>query len=473
MGNGEKLLKDTLLYGIANFGSKILVFLMLPLYTHYFTTSEFGLWDVFMATTSLLAPFITFELVSATYRWLLDETSDDRRQTVITTGAMTIARNLLIFNIVGAIIILITSLPYGWLALIFINVDIMSSFIQQCARGLGYNKLFASIGIIQTIITISFILYFIFVLELRLEAFFYSSIIAGSTVIMFAWIIMKFHQYLNVHAYSKQIVKSFLKYSLPIIPGAASWWVMTMSDRYFITIYLGMEANGIFAVANKVPAVLLMINTVFFLAWKDSAIIEFNSTYKNTYYSTVFQLFFRLMATSVICLILLAKPVIRLVIAEDFYSSWKYTGLLLLSALFHTLALFWTAGYHGAKKTNVIFTTSIIGAAINVIVNILLIPFIGLYAVAVSTLLAFVVVWLIRLYASVPYFKITINVKDMAILFSLMIVAVVIPFTLTTKGVIISFGFGVVLFLIYNKTAITHVFQMIQSIVQQLKHIRH
>src|SRR5699024_12095699 len=60
---------------------------------------------------------------------------------------------------------------------------------------------------------------------------------------------------------------------------------LTMSDRYFITAYLGMEANGIYAVANKIPAILLMMNTVFSLAWKDNAIISFNATDKNTYYS--------------------------------------------------------------------------------------------------------------------------------------------------------------------------------------------
>src|SRR5699024_8117223 len=162
-------------------------------------------------------------------------------------------------------------------------------------------------------------------------------------------------------------------YAIPIIPGAASWWIITMSDRYFITVYLGMDANGIYAVANKIPAILLLMNTVFSLAWNDTAIIYFHSSINTSYYSNVFRHFFRLMTTAVICLTLLAKPILALVIGASFYSAWKYIGILLLGTLFNAFSLFWAAGYHGAKKTNVIFVTSIIGAFVNVLFNVIFI----------------------------------------------------------------------------------------------------
>src|SRR5699024_2706527 len=146
-------------------------------------------------------------------------------------------------NVIAIIIIIIVQLPYGWEALVFINLSVVSSFIQQCARGLGFNKLFASLGVIQTTITVALNLFFILVLELRLEAFFYASIIAFICVILFAWIRMRFSKYIASTSYSKESLSAFLKYAIPIIPGAASWWIITMSDRYFITAYLGMERS--------------------------------------------------------------------------------------------------------------------------------------------------------------------------------------------------------------------------------------
>lgn len=457
MKSGQKLLKDTFLYGIAHFGSSILVFFMLPIYTHYFTTAEYGLWDLVVTTSTLLTPFITFELVAATYRWLIEEKVKEKRIEIITTGAFFILRNLLIFNIAAIVVQLFITIPFGWLAVLFMNVSIVSSFIQQCARGLGFNKLFASIGIIQTTITASLNLFFIFGLSLRIESFFYAAIIAGICVVIFAWRMMRFNTYIDTTAFSKAMIRAFLSYSIPIIPGAASWWVMTMSDRYFITVYLGIDANGIYAVANKIPALLLMINSVFFLAWKDSAILEFDSTEKNDYYSAVFKHFFRLIATTVICLALITKPILWLVISEDFYHAWKYIGILLMATLFHSFALFWSAGYHGAKKTNVILITSLAGAIINVLANFLFIQLIGLYAVVLSSLLAFLVVWLMRVYSAHEYFKITVNLKDMFVLFPVMILAIVVPFVLGTLGMIVSIFAGVLLFVGYNWKVVSRV----------------
>lgn len=447
------------MYAIANFGSGILTFLMLPLYTHYFSTAEYGFWDLVVTTSTLLAPFITFELVAAVHRWLLVEKSEEKQKTIITTGAFTIFRNLLVFNGLAIIIILIVQLPYGWEALLFINLSIASSFVQQCARGLGFNKLFASLGIIQSVVTVALNLYFILVLELRLEAFFYASIVAFICVILFAWKMMRFGKYIAFTSYSKDSLTAFLKYAVPIIPGAASWWIMTMSDRYFITAYLGMEANGIYAVANKIPAILLMINTVFSLAWKDNAIISFDTADKNTYYSNVFRHLFRLMTTAVICLTLLAKPILALVIGEAFYSSWKYIGILLLGTLFNAFSLFWAAGYHGAKKTNVIFVTSVIGALVNVLVNMLFIKSLGLYAVVTSTFLAFFITWLIRVFSAKPYFKITVNVRDTVVLFGLIPVAIIIPFIFNKIGISVSICLAVLLFIGYNWTLIKLILQ--------------
>src|SRR5690625_3526241 len=169
MEKGQKLIKDTIIYGIANFGSTILTFFMLPLYTYYFTTYEYGLWDLVLTTTTLFIPFVTFEFITATYRWLLDATHENDQKKIITTGSISIIRNLFFFNIIAIIAIYFIPFSYTWEAITYMNVVIATNFIQQCARGLGHNKIFASLGLIQTILIIMFNLFFIFILKLRIE----------------------------------------------------------------------------------------------------------------------------------------------------------------------------------------------------------------------------------------------------------------------------------------------------------------
>lgn len=454
MKREHKLITDTMIYGIANFGSTTLAFLMLPIYTSYFTTTEYGLWDLILTTVTLLAPFITFELISAVYRWLLNAEDEIRRKNIITTGFLTIIRNIIIFSGFISIVFIFIPFAYTWESILYLNVIIMTNFIQQCARGLGHNKLFASLGLIQSGITIFLNILLMFVFNLRLETFFYSGIIAGICTIIIAWKSLNFNNYIAIPSYSKQLKKSLLQYSLPIIPGAASWWIMTMSDRYFIIHFLGIEYNGVFAIANKIPALLLMINHVFFLAWKDSAILTFEANNRNEYYKKVFKPFFRLMATSVIMLILLAKPVIAIFISDDFYEAWQYIGVLLCGSLFHTLALFWSAGFHAAKKTKIILTSSLIGAILNIVVNALLIKHLHLYAIAISTIIAFGVVWLIRVIASRNIFTIGIDLIDFAVLLPLILVAMVVSFFVETLGLIICLVLAVLLFILYNKELI-------------------
>ncbi|MYL40824.1 lipopolysaccharide biosynthesis protein [Virgibacillus salexigens] len=461
MAKGEKLAKDTMLYGIATFGSKVLVFFMLPVYTHYFTTEEYGTWDIVLTTSSLLAPFISFELVSAVYRWLIVERDKQQQIKIITSGTIALVRNLLCFTILAFICLAFISIPYGMLTLLLINVVIINSYMQQCARGLGFNILFASLGLLQTTIHILLILLFLFGFQMRIEAFFYAYILANMAAILLAWILMRFHRFLSLQTYSKSLIKSFLAYAIPIIPGAISWWVMNASDRFIIVRFLGIDFNGLYAVANQIPAILIMISTVFNLAWKDSAIVYFNESDKDNYYTNVFQHFFRLLATSVICITLLTKPIFSIFISEKFIESWQYTGLLLVGTMFSAFSLFWSAGFHGAKKTNVIFITSIIGAIVNILIHILFIHFIGLYAAAWSTVIAFFITWIIRVHTCRPYFTIRLNRKDMLILFPLLFVAILAPYFVGTGELGLLTGLSIILFLAYNKPIIIGVTKLL------------
>lgn len=428
MTKERKLLSDTLLYAVANFGASALSFLMLPLYTWYYSPEEFGVWDVTLTAITLLIPLVSLELTNATYRFLMQAKAHSKQQQIISTGFLQIIRQLFIIDSCLVLLFYFFSFPYQWIAFTMLNIMIISGFLQQCARGLGRNKLFAIIGPLQTSVVIMLNLVFILVFKIGIEAFFYAHIFAGIVVSLIAWHSLRFSQYIRRTAQSRTLRRDFLQYSLPLIPAAASWWLMTMADRWFIAIYLGFDMNGIYAIALKIPAMLILINTVFSLAWKDSAILSFSEADKNAYYSKVFRYYFRFMATAVICLILAAKPLLLTFIGEAYHEAWKYTGILLIASLFNALSLFWSAGFHGAKQTKALFTTTVIGGLLNIVLNIALIPLIGLYGVAISTLIAFLVTWVLRVRAAKEYFRIDMEGWEVLLLILLIIAASLLPF---------------------------------------------
>src|SRR5699024_4985176 len=111
------------LYGITQFSSSFLALLMIPVYTFYFTPTQFGTWDLIMTTLALLSPFITFELIAASYRWLLDAKTKEERVTIISTSIITICRNLLILDSIIFIVVSFFTLNinYLWESLLLLN----------------------------------------------------------------------------------------------------------------------------------------------------------------------------------------------------------------------------------------------------------------------------------------------------------------------------------------------------------------
>lgn len=409
----QKLWQDTKLYSIAHFSTSLLAFLMLPIYTTYFSPAAYGTWDLFFTTMTLLIPLVSFELSAATYRWLLQTNEEKDQRIAISTGFFALLTHTGISIIIAIIVFLLVDFPFQVEALVLLLSMLSFSFMQQCVRGLQLNRLFAWMSVLQSFIMISFNLYFILYLHLDIVAFFYAHIIANIIVILISWRKSKFSTYLSYTARSRKVLRGFYTYAWPIIPATASWWIMTMSDRWFISGFLGVASNGIYAIALKIPAILLMINTVFSLAWKDNAIIYIQKAEKDEHYTIVFRRYVRILASVVILLILLAKPVIIIFLDAAYADAWKYSGILLVATLFHAFALFWSAGFHAAKRTKAIFYSSVIGAIVNIVGNLLLIPIWGLYGIATATMIAFFVTWIMRVRAANGIFRVKLPIGEM------------------------------------------------------------
>src|SRR5699024_9564659 len=90
---------------------------------------------------------------------------------------------------------------------------------------------------------------------------------------------------------NKEISLTFLKYSIPLIPNSLMWWLINSSSRYFISWFVGIEANGIFAVSSKIPALINIISQVFSQAWQLSAFEEYEKSNDTSFYSNIFDFY--------------------------------------------------------------------------------------------------------------------------------------------------------------------------------------
>ena len=435
MSQGKTLVKKTFIYAIGNIGSKILAYVMVLVYSHFILAEELGYYDLILTTVSMLQPIITFQISDGLYRFLLSRKEDDKSQIIAV-----VFKFLLITTLVAEIIYVPVAIYYQlkypvWVGL-YLLTTIAFFFFHEAIRGLGKSREYAAIGIINSIIM--FAVEVIGLLVFRVGVL---SLIAGNVIsmsvcvgIMIAW--RQEFRNLQKIRFDKVLFKKILLYSIPLVPNTVCWWVVNSSDRYIILAFLGTEYNGIYSISNKFPTILTTITGIFYLAWQESAIKEYNSPNRDEFFSDIFKKYYRLLFTLCMCGIPFTHVVIDLFVGNDYKNAWVYTGALYLGAVFSALCSFLGMGYQISKETSRSVSTTVVAAGINAGINIGLISVLGLHAASISTFVAYFFLFVIRIKHTKRYFTLDVSWSEFNTLF--ITILAIIGITLMLKNIILS-----------------------------------
>lgn len=402
----KALLNNTIIYGIGNFGSKILSFGLLPLYSYFLTKEEFGYYDLIITSIALLVPLITLQLSDAIFRWLIIPNKDENHIfDTITNGFIIVLFNILIISFLGLLVYSIYPLEYHFFIILLLITSSIFPVIQQTIRGFGNNKLYAASGIIYSVILLVTTVVLLTLFDLSILALLIGAISANIISAFFLISQKNIFKYFQLKFFKKEIVKELLTYSWPLIPNTISWWLVNSANKYLILIYLGTAANGIFAFSSRLPAVLIMINSIFNLAWQESVILNYEKKDKSVFFKKIFGHLSKLYFSLGILLILFSKELINLLLSNEFNEAWKYMPFLILGVIMSAFSGFYGSFYLAEKRTNKLFLTTLIGGVINIGISLLFIKSFGLYAVAFGTFIGFFVIFILRYISFQKQFK--------------------------------------------------------------------
>jgi len=415
MGAKDNLLKNVLIFSIGNLGSRFLVFFLVPLFSYYLSTSEMGFYDLVVVTVSLLVPLATIQLSDGMYRWLLD-IKDKRFHETLSSSFYTLTGAVLTILLLFYGVSSFFTLRYKWLIGGYFLVSCFYPFLLATARGMRLNKLYALSGMVNSgvLVAINWVLLAHFSMGIR--ALFIAPIVASLVSIIMLLYGTRSHEYVSFKYFSKTATLSFVRYSLPLIPNAISWWFINSANRYIILYFLGEESNGVYAMSSRIAMALYAINSIFNLAWQESAITEFNKENRDKFYSEVFNKYFVLEMSAVILLIPVSKLFIMFFVSDEFIDSWRYIPMLLVGVAFATFSAFFGTGYLSSKKTLGAFSTTIYGAIVNIVIALLLVPIMGLHGATIGIVLGFITTWSIRMYQTKKYFNILFKKTEMILL---------------------------------------------------------
>lgn len=399
-------MRDIGVYAIGNIGSKLITFLMVPLYTYFVhDTGDFGYYDVCLTVCLLLLPFFTLQLRDGAFRFLLDCDDETQRRRIVSFVARTMASSLVITLLVAIVLALFTDIQHLGYAVGLLIAMSLQEVYSQVFRGLGNNRAFVMVGILSALGIGVFSVIFVAYLHWGIRGIFLANIIARLLALVLVEAKVRLitrHTSWNIRI--GKVGRDIIRYTLPLLPGSLCWWLTGSSDRLFVTHFLGLDVNGVYAVAIRFTGIINTLAIIFYQAWQETAILQYHSPDRDRFFSRMFNSYIFLLGIILVGYVFLLKVNYGWLVAPQYHQSLNYIYPLGLSAVLFALSAFFDMGYQCAKDTSRTLPAIVLSAVINVILNFLLIKPLGVYGVILTQVITYTVLFTYRWHDMRRYF---------------------------------------------------------------------
>lgn len=471
----KQLAVDTVLFGISAFGSKILVFLLTPLYTAVLLTEEYGIADLINTTVHLIYPVLTLAMADATLRYALDK--EKSPYAVLSNSIVIILASVALLTAFYPVMAMMQSevavqlVKYWWYFVVTYAVFNLHLCFANFVKGLGKTKLFAIQGIVQTVTVILCNIYFLLITKIGLQGYLLSLIIGWTVPTVLLFFAGDIYKYLFPFKPNKALLGDMLKYSIPMIPTLLAWSINMYINKYMLIGLLpageGLGASGIFSVANKIPSLLTSVITIFTQAWALSAIANVNDADESEYYTKVYSAMHIITLVGCIAIAPLAKPFSTLMFDPDYYTAWQHIPFLTISAFYSCLCSFLASAFRAYKKTGQLFVSVAIGAAVNIALNLILIPTIGVIGASIATAASFLVTWIVRMKTIQKLVHLKIRLIHTVITYILAILACFL-ISFDVPGAYVCYGVAVAAIVLLNWSDIKGLWSVATAVVKKI-----
>ena len=394
-GRKSYLAKNTALFALNSIGTRIITFLLVPLYTKAFTTAEYGTVDLITTIGTILVPIITINIGEAVMRFALD---DDANENDIMSVGVFYAGLSFVLGLSAFLVIRFFPQINVSSKLIYFYCVTQGLYLTFSCNLRGQEKLlYYAIGnILHTLVAAGLNILFLVGFKLGINGYFYAYILSNFVASLYCFIagdvlstIKKFH--LDI-----KLMKNMVKYAIVLVPNSLMWWIMNSSDHIMVTSMIGIASNGIYAISYKIPSVLSSLSTVFNQAWSYSAIHENKSSDKEQFNNNMFDKLVRFQLIITTLLMCVIRPFLGIYVQPAYYEAWEYTPYLLVGYFFLTMGTFLSTIYTVQKDSKGFLLSGSVGALLNITLNWLLIPVIGVHGAALATCVSYITVFLYR-----------------------------------------------------------------------------
>lgn len=459
MSREKEFVKNTFILSLGRFLPKLSSLVTLPILTGCLTKEEYGYYDLIATLVMLVIPIATMMIQTAAFRFLIDVRGDKEGSSKIITNIFFVTIPV---SLVACIVIQFffpaLSVWNRVLIAVFFFMDTIHLTMGQITRGVGNNPAYSVGAILLSLTNMIMVVVFVLWLNEGLLGVAIALVLANVLGSLYMAIRIHLRQYLNIRLFDPKLIKELLAYSWPMVPNNLSAWVLKMSDRLVINMFMGVEANAVYAVANKLPNLLSIAQGVMVMAWQENASIASKDKDAGEYYSKMLDRAFCVLLGFTALLIAGTPILFRLLVRGDYDEAYDQMPVLILAMFFFVMSSFFGGIYVAHKKTLNVGISTMAAAGINLAIDFAFINVIGIWAASVSTLAAYMFLYIYRMLNSQKFQPMKINYGKQIVSCLLVVGMLIMCFMQMLVFDIINGVLGVGIFVWFNRELIKKVF---------------
>ena len=410
---GQNLLANIALFALNGIGSRLGVFLLVPLYAHYMSKSEFGTADLIYSTVSVLLLVCTLKVPAAVLRFAMNPETD--RKEVLDNGLFIVFVSSAATALLTFVFVTVTGMtPYLYFIPVIYFLASLKEVIAQYSKAIGQGKIFAFDGFVSSFVLLAASV--IFLMQFRTGIFGYLMAIAVSNLVSIVYLAVfaKIPLHFSFSAYKNRTMREMLAFCCPMVPNSISWRVIAVSDHYMVAGFIGAAANGVYSIAYKIPSMLGVVADIFIQAWLLSAIDEYERERDYSKFARIYACYEALLFLASSFIIGCNRYLCSFFLGPEFSSAYQYTPFLLIALLFSNVQAFFAVLYNAAKQTRSLMSVTMFGAGVNVALNFCLIPWIGVYGAIIATCASYLLIMVLRIRGARKFIVFKVDFRLMA-----------------------------------------------------------
>lgn len=395
----KALFTNTGIIAIGQISTKLINFFLLPLYTSLLTTEEYGLVDLLTTYTAFISVIVGLQMSQAIFRFLVTSRNDEKRiEEISSTIVVASFIVILVYTILFLGLYPIINLQCKWFLLAHVIATLIFQLMSGLARGLGKNADYATGSFISAVVTLVLNVLFIAVFRLNIAFMLAAYAIGPALGCLYLVKRVRMFRYLRLKSANKKDFKMVLKYAVPLVPNELSWSVIHASDRIIVSHFLSIAANGLIAVASKFSAIYTTGFSIFNTSWTEQVVLHYKDEGGKKYVNSMFEQMVTFFGCIAIGIIVCMPFVYNVLVDQKFENAYGLVPFYMSAVFFNAVIGMISAIYLIENETKKIAISTAIAAAVNIIVNVLLIKHIGAYAAPVSSICGYAVISFWRLY---------------------------------------------------------------------------